>query len=585
VDIRFDLNEEEQGIINSMPLVTEDDIHPLEHVDDETKIKIIAYCSENPVFFAHMCRDANPEGNVAIKPYDKQIDIMRGILIDHYVIILGSRQTGKTTIVYVVLLWMVIFFKNYRVGILMQKDEVIKSAIAALDKIYNLLPTWLKPDKSVDNTKEKLFTNGSKLQGFAIDPKNPEHTGRSLKVDLLVIDEAAFVKSIDVVYTALKPVTSRRHLRLKRNGLPYGTVIVSTPNGQLGIGEWFYKFWISAEAGNNGYKAIRFHWSEVPEYDDEWYENTTKDMDERQKNQEYELKFLGSKDAFFEDFIIDRLQKPQYPKPINSIRLKHRSILLWDNLDLENTVYLIGADPANTGSDYAAIVLFDYYNNKIVGLYYDDTISVSRFTEDVEYLCELIPNSLLGYENNALGAKGAQDLYDKIGDRLFVHKTHRNKKEKYKYAGISTNKHSRTLMMDALYDWVKDNAETIDIQIIVYNLIALERKGNRIEAADNLHDDAALALSFILYMINHGDISDLLSQLRKTDKEQIKQNIELVIRLNQDKYVPSDDIQKMEQQASEFENSVLNIISNNTEEYHENDIERNAILSNIFGVS
>lgn len=574
-----------------------EEVHPLENVGKALQLKIYEECSKDPVLFALMCRANNSEGFVKIKTYMKQNEIMHSLHNDHYVYILGSRQTGKTTIVYIYLLWCMIFHKSYKVGILMQRDGIVKKALKELFDYYTYLPSWFKQhcECVVDNALEKRFSNGSSVSGFVVNPANPDGAGRSLKVDYLLIDEAAFIPYVGETYTALKPATSRRHLRLKKSNLPYGITIITTPNGMEGIGKWAYTNWIKALNNENNFKAIRFHWREVPEYDDEWYASAIADMSERDANQEYELKFLGSKSAYLDDSIIEVLQDSNnIYTPSNEIRLKYGKLVLFDEINPDR-VYILGADSADVGDDFAAMCLLDYETEETVGIYYEQNVGALEFMEDVYFLMELHDKILLGFEKNAMGTTSVQLLYRKFGkSRIFVREDKRNSKDAYKECGIVTSNISRKLMMQLVYDYTKNNPENIKSAILIYELCSLERKGSRIEAASGQHDDLVMAWAFCLYSINYGAIEFYISHLQ-APSEQIKANYELLNMLNSNKQITGDmslhlnqndktmSKDQMGEMFGTFDNEILNIIMNNRVADSTADDERSAILGDIFG--
>jgi len=564
------------------PQATEDEEHPLENLSDEDRIKLLAVCSEHPELFISILRVQSPEGYIPIIPYEKQIEIIDTIINYHYLILLGSRQTGKTTIIQGLIIWLLIFFDNYKVGILMQRDKSVKDFIREIGKLYESLPKWLKAMAPlvVDSAYKKQLGNGSQIEGQVVDPKNPDAVGRGLRVDFLVIDEAAFIDNIDKAYTALKPATSRRHLRLKKAGLPFGTVLISTPNGTTGVGEWFYNQWVRAVNNASNFKAIKFHWREVPEYDDEWFKEVTADMTQREINQEYELKFLGAQNTFFEDDLIEKIQDQSHIfDPIDTIKLVYGEVKLYRPLR-DDTVYLIGADSADSGDDFAAIVIYDYFEEEIIGIYYNKDVASIDFVQDVYALMKHIDNSILIFEKNSLGTTSIQMLYQDLGaTRVFVHnKDKRFKTDAYKYAGISTNSKSRKLMFDSLYRYVKENYNKIYSQELIYELISLEVKGNgRVEASKNAHDDLVLALCFDLYVQDHHDLQPYLVNfnIRTEAKEEELKNLAMIAQLNSDNYNS-----KMTSNYSETQglSSIEQLIQENTQKKK----EVTSILDSIF---
>jgi len=570
----------------SNPEFNEEEQHPLENVDKHIIVKIILLSEEDPVFFISLTRAASSDGFIRIRPYDKQINIINSVLNDHYVILLGSRQTGKTTIIQGILVWLMIFHDNYKTGILMQKEKSSKSFIGQTMNLYNSLPTWLKPELVVDNTLEKILDNGSSIEGFAVDPKNPSGVGRGLRVDFLIIDEAAFINKISVAYTALKPATSRRHLRLKKANKPYGTVIISTPNGTTGIGEWYYEQWIKAVAGKSTFKAIKFHWTEVPEYDQEWFDDTTSDMSEREINQEYELKFLGSEKAWLEDKLIEKIQDQSHIKePIAEIKLAVSTLQVFEEFK-DNTVYIIGADSADSGKDFAAMTIMDYLTEEIVACYYDDKVSITEFELDVTELLNKLPNSLLIFEKNSIGASTVQKLYLEYGaSRIYVHNQEKRfKKDAYKYAGIATTAVSRKLMFSAIYNFVRDFPEKISCQNLVYELVSLEQKGQRVEAGDNAHDDLVLTLGFILYFLNYDKVEQYLSNFKIGDNTSHEEVLKMISEFNK------DDIKRAQTSSAGLLNtssldSIDKTLNSKLEDYKKEEQDKSQIFSSIFGVN
>ena len=579
----------------SNPAAVEIETHPLETAPKELIYRIILLAGKDPVFFISLLRTSASDGFIPLKLYEKQEEILDTIGTDHYLLLLGSRQTGKTTVIQSYMLWLLMFIDNYRVGILMQKEKSSKDFINELMNLYYSLPNWLQSELVVDNAIMKVFGNNSKLEGFAVDPKNPDAVGRGLRVDFLVIDEAAFIYKIDKAYTALKPATSRRHLRLKKAGKPYGTVIISTPNGTTGIGEWFYTQWQRGVSSKSMFKAIKFHWMEVPEYTAEWFKNETSDMSQRDINQEYELKFLGSNHAWLEDDVIEKVQDISHiRKPITTTKLAVGSIELFDEIK-NDTVYVIGADSADSGADYAAMTIMNYLTEEIIGCYYNDNVAITEFELDVAMILKLIPNSVLVFEKNSIGSSTAQRLYHEFGaSRIYVHKADKRfTKDAYKYAGFATTSVSRKLMFSSIYTYVKDNPDKIICQNLVYELISLEQKGTRVEAADNSHDDLVLTLGFILYFMNHDKADQYISQFNNIkDAGNVQQTevLQMISEFNKDSVKRAKPQSTSSINADIFSNKSVSLgsieqsISDRLVENIQDDKAKTEILTDLFGV-
>jgi hypothetical protein len=107
---------------------------------------------------------------------------------------------------------------------------------------------------------------------------------RGYSYNFIMLDEFAFVPEniAEEFMTSTYPTIS--------SGRTTKIAILSTPNGM----NLFYKYWTDAVNGKNSYSPFDIHWSQVPIYTQEWYEETMKNMTQEQFDQEYGIDFLGS---------------------------------------------------------------------------------------------------------------------------------------------------------------------------------------------------------------------------------------------------------------------------------------------------
>ena len=92
--------------------------------------------------------------------------------------------------------------------------------------------TWLKTAIVENNKLSLIFKNGSQIKAIASN----ESAGRSEALSLLILDEAAFIEKIDVIWTACSTDTCHW----------WSLFAISTPNG---VGNWFHKTWQDAKDG------------------------------------------------------------------------------------------------------------------------------------------------------------------------------------------------------------------------------------------------------------------------------------------------------------------------------------------------
>jgi hypothetical protein len=465
-------------------------------------------CKKDPIYFIETYIRNFQYDNEPIKLREKQKEIIRALLNDHKVIINGSRQTGKTTVILLFMCWLVAFHKNYTAFVMSKKGESTAELLKEFFGYFMTIPEWLRPRVIKDNAFTKEFANGSRVKGVTVPKGKEDEAGRGMKGGFIFLDEVAFFDAdIEKIYTALIPTTTYVFGKYEEKGYPYGIVLVSTPNGTYGRGKFFFEMWTKALKGEIDFKPIRYHWSDVPEYrnDPEWILKKKREFhDERLFNQEYELVFLGSQDAFLPDSVIEKLQKFDYPV-LESIRLPSGGKLdIYEKIDPAK-FYLIGIDTA-TGfaSDYSAIILVDYETGLPIAEY-EEKIPIEDFKKDILAIPEALQleNFLFIPENNGVGSSISQWLATTQYHKNLYYDTKTGTKKKV--PGLSTNAKTRPLMLEALYETVAENAELIKPKRLKSELIAVERKGSRIEAPDPFHDDTVFAYSFALYVRLYGD--------------------------------------------------------------------------------
>jgi hypothetical protein len=468
-------------------------------------------CKKDPIYFIENYI-YEPVGDKIekIKLREKQKEIIKTILEHHYLILNGSRQVGKTKVIQWFIIWLACFHDNYEVFVLSKKSDSTKDLLREIQMIYDLLPDWIKPKQIKNNALEKVFDNNSRIKGITVSKGNAKEAGRGLRGGFIFIDEVAFFDAdIEEVVTAMLGTTTNVFMRYKELGYPYGIALVSTPNGMTGKGEFFFKLWTKALSGESIFKPIKYHWSDVPEYrnDPSWIEEQKRKMpSERKFNQEYELVFLGTEDAFLPDKVIETLQSLDFDI-IREVRGVYGSLDVYVPID-PTRYYLIGIDPATErGEDNSAIVIMDYETCDCVAEYLHK-LPVEDFVVDiVEIMKQLhLRNYLLIPEAVGVGIT-AVSLLKKFFPLSKIYKE-KSSKSKIEY-GIATNKINRPLMLDAVYHLVTSNPLIVKPKKLRNELISIEynSKLSRFEAPSGLHDDLVLAMSFCAYVRQYAKVA------------------------------------------------------------------------------
>ena len=176
------------------------------------------------------------------KVYDLRVPPFDNYIVDGVVV----HNSGISTISGAFALWFGMFHSNKNILIVSRKND---DAMAFLRQNimfqFRHLPQWMQDawEPVKENEHAVIFPNGSKIQSLTSHPE----VLRSHSSSLNIIDEAAFIQGMDVMWAAGWPT-------LQHGG---SVICVSTSNG---VGNWYWNTWVDAEAGLNGWNPIMVNW-------------------------------------------------------------------------------------------------------------------------------------------------------------------------------------------------------------------------------------------------------------------------------------------------------------------------------------
>jgi hypothetical protein len=439
-----------------------------------------------------------PGEDVLLQPYEPQSRLVRTINELHYVLVLKSRQIGISTIIQAYSVWLSIFFDNVVIGIISKDGKEATDFARAIRSMIEKIPEWfnIKFDKKTEQSF--ILTNGSKVYASPVNPNAPEKTLRGKAITFLVIDEAAFIKFLDEAWTSMVSALSTNQMHARKKDVPYGTVILSTPNKTVGPGKWFYEKYQRAIGGDDIFKDFVIHWKDVSELadDPEWYNTQCQlfEHDSKKIQQELELKFLATSGSFFDEKTNQVLQDIQEPI-IEKIKLFNGEAWRFSK-PVEDVFYIAGIDTApEHGDDKSAITVWDYVNLEQV-FEYQGKCKVLDFVKVVKVVAAQYPG-LLVIESNSYG----NQVVEEMCNSEFRHMVYRETRSTKKINGLQTTGRSRPLMIDALYSLITEFPECVKSQRLVLELIGLISKpSGRVEADIGCHDDLALATALAFFV-------------------------------------------------------------------------------------
>lgn len=501
--------------------------------------KFIEYKNDIVKFAEECIKIPTPGGSELITLYEPQKKVLKSFIEDHHLILLKSRQTGFSTMSQIISVWISAFFENCVMGIISRDGAESSDFIRKTQNMVDHLPVWLRPIYKHKSVRSSIFSNGCELTASAVSPHNPGAVFRGKSIVLLIVDEAAHITHLSEAWTSVAPSLSKAQDVATKKNIPFGTIVLSTPNRTEGRGKFFYQAWCKAQEKDSLFKPHKIYWKEIPDFvnDPDWYKKQCDILhnDPRKIAQELELKFIGSEHTLFPEDVQELLQDVNIA-PAEVIPLPGKlAIYKFREID-KNTFYMIGVDTASEagGTDFSTIEVFEYVTMEQV-LEFKGKLAVKKFAEYVKLVAKMCPHNIVIVENNSYGNQVVEELlYDEEYDFNLFAVPKKGKDHEFTY-GLSTNSHTRPLITDALYHYVCERPEMVKSERLALELLGLTDKVRRIEADVGGNDDLALALGFICYVRHYcpdalGNVDDPLDH---TTTDLVEESLALISSMNE----------------------------------------------------
>ena len=418
----------------------------------KAQVAEIIRCGKDPnYFFKSYVKIQHPtRGLIPFEMFPFQEECVEDFNEHRFNIVLKSRQLGLSTLVAAYSVWMAIFKKEKNILIIATKLKVAQNFIIKVKTMIKSLPKWLLLPEIVSNNKQEImFSHGSQIKAIPTS----EDAGRSEALSLLIVDEAAFVRNFDTIWTGIYPTISTGG----------NVIILSTPNG---VGGQYHKLYTEAEAGVNEFNPIKIMWDAHPERGEEWFARTTANMSKRQIAQEYLCDFAVSGETYLDTVTIEWLSSIVTPPKMREG--PDNNVWIWKQPLSENE-YVISADVARgDAKDYSTFHIIDVSNSEVVAEY-KGKIRPDKFAELINEYGIKYNKALVCPENNSYGYATILKLQELNYPRLY----YRRRKGVYiggyvpqqtpDVAGFNTNGKTRGTILTKLEEVLRNK------QLAVYS--------------------------------------------------------------------------------------------------------------------
>ena len=462
------------------------------HNFTKEELQEYARCMQDPTHFAtNYCKIISLDrGLVPFKLYPYQQKMFDSFTNNRFSIVLACRQSGKSISSVAYLLWFALFNPEKTVAILANKGATAGEMLARITLMLENLPFFLQPGCRALNKRSIEFSNNSRIVSAATSGSSI----RGLSINLLYLDEFAFVERAAEFYTSTYPVIS--------SGKDTKIIITSTANG---IGNIFHKIWEGAVQRTNEFSPFRVDWWDVPGRDDAWKDQTVKNTSQLQFDQEFGNTFFGTGDTLVNAETLMSL-KATPPKRL----LEGNSLWVYEDTQKDHE-YIMAVDVSKgRGQDYSTFNVIDISTRpfKQVAVYRNNVISPILFPDIIYKYAKVYNEAYVIIEANDQGGVVCNGLYyDHEYENMHV-----SSAIKANALGVEMNRKIKRLGCSAIKDILETNKIHIQDENTILEISTFEAKGQSFEASDGNHDDLMMNLVLFGYFATSsyfGDMTDI----------------------------------------------------------------------------
>lgn len=457
------------------------------------QVQEIIKCGKDPVYFINKyIKIQHPKfGTLDFETYPFQDECLRDFQEHRLNIVLKSRQLGLSTVSAAYAVWLAIFYKDKNILVIATKLPTAMNFIKKVKFALDNLPSWLLLPKFEPTKQSITFSNGSQIAAIPTS----DDAGRSEALSLLIIDEAAFIRDFDTIWTGLAPTFSTGG----------SAIILSTPNG---VGGQYYRLWTEAEAGQNDFNPIRIPWDKHPEHDQAWFDKETRSLPRRKVAQEYLCDFISSGDTFLQPNDLEEL-RAQILDPVEKAGFD-RNIWVWSPPVAGHT-YVISADVARgDGADYSAFHIIDTDDCEVAAEYMGK-VPPEKLADMLNEWGKKYNEALIVPELNTFGYFVNTKLRDMLGYKKLYYE--KNKGDPFNYIptdpnempGFTTNQKTRVQILTKLEELIRNKQLKSYSRRLHDQLQAFVWNGNKPMAGKDAHDDLILSLAIGCWLVEGGE--------------------------------------------------------------------------------
>lgn len=287
-----------------------------------------------------------------------------------------------------------------------------------------------------------------------------------------------------------------------------GIIGHQTPNG---VGNFFHKTWVAAEADENKFNTISLPWHLHPDRDQAWRDKQTELSGYKGAAQECDCSFSTSGNQVISIDVLEYYKKTHICDPIERRGVAY-DLWIWQRPDYSKN-YMVVADCARgDGADYSAFHVLDVETLEQVAEY-KGQITTKDYGNLLVTISTEYNNALLVIENNNIGWASLQQVIDRNYPNLYysssdlkvvdIERTYSNRinsAEKKATPGFTTTNINRQLIINKMESFFRERQIIIHSIRLYEELIVFIWNGAKAEAMKNYNDDLVMSLGIGLWV-------------------------------------------------------------------------------------
>ena len=452
-------------------------------------IQEYAKCMHDPEYFTekYIKVISLDKGLVPFNLYQYQRNMFAEFNTNRFNIVLACRQSGKSISACAYLLWYALFHSEKTIVILANKGDTAREMLSRITLMLENIPFFLQPGAKALNKGSIEFSNHSRILARATSGSSI----RGLSVNLLYLDEFAFVERATEFYTSTYPVIAA--------GTETKVIITSTANG---IGNTFHKIWEGAIQGVSDFKPFRVDWWDVPGRDEAWKKQTIANTSQLQFDQEFANTFFGTGDTLVN---AETLMSLRAREPIR--RLENHCLNVYKET-IKGHDYIMTVDVSKgRGQDYSTFNVIDISVSPFeqVAVYRNNVMSPILFPNIIYKYAKIYNEAYVVIESNDQGGVVCNGLYHD----LEYENMHVESAIKANALGVEMTRKVKRLGCSAIKDVLENHKLSIVDENTILEISTFEARGQSYEASNGNHDDLMMNLVMFGFFISTQYFNDM----------------------------------------------------------------------------